>query len=257
MKGKSHLILAIFLVFIMALSGCGGGGGDGDSSGETPEDTSGGNGGNNGGNDNGNLTISNHLTALKWENVSTPHIKVNWYKASGTYDSRYNPDSEDICAECTTGNDGSIWRLPTNNELSGLIDTNNLPAIKDGFNCEEARYWASSSVSEGGSASVIDFEDGRAKTDPKTQENYVRCVQPILKTVKGTISSSSEDLYIRIGDLWTHPVGGRYIFENVRICQGNQRITVDPYGSSWGMYYVGTIEITSSDTLIHDIWMNR
>lgn len=274
MKGKSHLILAIFLVFIMALSGCGNGGGDGGSKnhsgedpnntgdgngGEGPNNTDGGNGDGNGGNNNKNLTISNHFTGLKWENVSTPHIKVNWYKASGNYDSRYNPDSEYICGECTTGNDGTIWKLPTNDELLTLIDTNNSPTIDDGFNCEEAKYWTSSSLSEGGPAHVIDFEDGQGKTDYKTQKYYVRCVQFILKTVKGDMFPNYDKIYIRIGDLWTRTRGGGYVLKNVHINQTNKTIRADGFqisGQSW-YDYSGTIEINPNDTLFHNISMTR
>lgn len=253
MKGKPYLILAIFLVIIMVLSSCGSGGGDGGSSGEgeTIEDTSGGDEENNDGNNNGDLTISNHFTGLKWENLPTPHIKVTWYKASGIYDSRYNPDSEDICAECRTGNDGSIWRLPTKDELLTLYQY----IHEDYFNCEEARYWAASSLAE-----VIDFEDGQVKPDYKSQENYVRCVQSILKTVKGNIDPPYFYGSIKIGDRVTNPRNGKYVFENIHITQSNNTINTDPFVDHLGAYwqsYRGTIEITASDTLYHDINLSR
>ena len=71
------------------------------------------------------------------------------------------------------------WRLPLKLELEGIIDTANVPAIKDGFkNVSATHYWGSP-VSAGSSfAHHIYFgEDAGSYYTEMDNLNSVRCVR--------------------------------------------------------------------------------
>ena len=72
------------------------------------------------------------------------------------------------------------WRLPSIDELLSITDdTRYKPAIRSGFeNVVSDDYWSSSSnVDYSGVAWHVYFRDGRADTDAKCNNDYVRCVR--------------------------------------------------------------------------------
>ncbi len=70
--------------------------------------------------DNGNGTVTDNNTGLMWQQQDDGNT-YNWYQASGTYDASYNPTSQDVCGELTTGS-YTDWRLPAIKELISIVD---------------------------------------------------------------------------------------------------------------------------------------
>ena len=114
--------------------------------------------------DNGNGTVTDNNTGLIWQQEDDGNI-YNWYVASGTYDTTYNPTSQDVCGSLNLG-DHSDWRLPAKKELMTIvaygipypgpaIDTTYFP------NTKLAVYWSSSSrASYPNGAWCAWFDDG-------------------------------------------------------------------------------------------------
>jgi hypothetical protein len=70
--------------------------------------------------DNGNGTVTDNNTGLMWQQQDDRNM-YNWYQASGTYDATYNPTSQNVCGELTTGGYYD-WRLPSKKELISIVD---------------------------------------------------------------------------------------------------------------------------------------
>jgi len=72
------------------------------------------------------------------------------------------------------------WRLPTDIELSSLLDIDRLypPTISPVFqNVGSGYYWSSSNGSAGGSGSGVDFMFAVIEDDIKYASHAVRCVR--------------------------------------------------------------------------------
>jgi hypothetical protein len=70
------------------------------------------------------------------------------------------------------------WRLPTEIELSLLVDENDIDIIDDLYNNvndNHKKYWTSTEDQVG--MIVIDFDDGSTYTENKQNTNSVRCVR--------------------------------------------------------------------------------
>ncbi|MBI5674662.1 MAG: DUF1566 domain-containing protein [Nitrospirae bacterium] len=130
-------------------------------------------------NDNRNGTVTDNNTRLIWQKGENP-TTYNWYRASGRYHETYNPTSQDVCSELTTGG-YSDWRLPTKKELMSIVDYSILspgPTINPIFtHTKQSFYW--SSTTDSGSAWYVDFGRGGGNFGygNKTDDYYVRCVR--------------------------------------------------------------------------------
>ncbi len=118
--------------------------------------------------DNGNLTITNNLNGLIWQDDSDSNsIQETWLDAINYCDS-------------LTVDGNSDWRLPNINELVSLIDhSKSSTKIDDAFTYKiDSYYWSSSTyVNNKSNAWLINFET--ASTDSaqsKTNTIHVRCV---------------------------------------------------------------------------------
>ncbi len=109
--------------------------------------------------DRGNGTVTDSSTGLIWQQADDGNY-YNWYEAAGVYHASYNPGSIDACGDLYLGGH-SDWRLPTKDELKGLVWCSNgtstplpdlstcgsghtSPTINAQFSCRSAGYWSSS-----------------------------------------------------------------------------------------------------------------
>jgi hypothetical protein len=129
--------------------------------------------------DNGNGTVTDNNTGLMWQQQDDGNI-YNWYQASGTYDESYNPTSQDVCGDLTTGG-YSDWRLPSNKELISIVDYSipfPSPTINPIFtNTKQSYYWSSTTyANDPGFAWYVDFYGVDVYINDKSYNYYVRCV---------------------------------------------------------------------------------
>lgn len=94
--------------------------------------------------DNTDSTITDNNTGLTWQKCTVGQNNdascsgsatygYNWYEASGTYDTVYNPSTTDVCGSLNLGGN-TDWRLPYVNELVRLVDYGTYePAIDTTF----------------------------------------------------------------------------------------------------------------------------
>jgi hypothetical protein len=104
---------------------------------------------------------------LMWEDdIDSKKIILTWKEAKEHCDNLFLGESAD-------------WRLPIKSELNGLVDGNNYPAIKDGFNnVSPTFYWANSIKSGSSFAWHIFFGKGGGVDYEDMQNlNSVRCVR--------------------------------------------------------------------------------
>lgn len=87
-------------------------------------------------------------------------------------------EAEGYCNNLTLA-DKNDWRLPLKFELESIIDTDNIPAIKDGFqNVSSTHYWGSPIKIGSTFAWHIYFgEDGGSYYETMDNLNSVRCVR--------------------------------------------------------------------------------
>lgn len=140
--------------------------------------------------DNLDGTVTDNVTGLMWQKCSMGKSgsgcatgtlgAYNWYQATGTVDSTYNPGGMNACGGTFLGH--SDWRLPTDFELMIIADYGNsgmaINAVFPGVT--PAFYWsaAGSAVGSGTSAWAAEFYDGQLIAIPKTSgTNAVRCVR--------------------------------------------------------------------------------
>lgn len=93
--------------------------------------------------DNGNGTVTDNNTGLMWQKQDDG-AAYNWYQTSGTYDTTYNPSSQDVCGSLNLGG-YSDWRLPTKKELITIVDYAIGPKINATYflNTKSSDYWSS------------------------------------------------------------------------------------------------------------------
>ena len=128
--------------------------------------------------DNGYGTVTDNNTRLIWQKEDDC-ILYNWYQASGTYDSCYNPSSQNVCGSLMLG--GHLdWRLPTRKELKSIVDYSIFypgPTIDTTyFPTTKGCYWSSNDydLNYGG---YVDFRNGFAGSYDTNHSCYVRCVR--------------------------------------------------------------------------------
>ncbi|RJQ17529.1 MAG: DUF1566 domain-containing protein, partial [Nitrospiraceae bacterium] len=142
--------------------------------------------------DNGNGTVTDNNTGLMWqkcsigqnndETCSGTAVYYNWYWASGTYHSSYNPDSQDVCGDLDRGG-YSDWRLPAKKELITIVDyavPHPGPAIKTAYfpNTKSSGYWSSTTYAYYPyPAWSVYFGFGSVDSNDKYYDFYVRCVR--------------------------------------------------------------------------------
>jgi len=161
--------------------------------------------------DNGNGTVRDNNTGLMWQKCSVGQNNdlscsgtaaiYNWYQATGTADSTYNPSGgTNVCGALNTSNFGghSDWRLPTEQELQTIVDysiPNPGPTINAAYfpNTGADYYWSSTALAVQGNgvcapqdgfcgAWPVRFYDGAvlgfwADEYFKSSSYYVRCVR--------------------------------------------------------------------------------
>jgi hypothetical protein len=129
--------------------------------------------------DNHNGTVTDNVTGLMWQQANAGGTaSYNWYQAAGVYDATYNPTTQNVCGEQTTGG-SSGWRLPTKKELTGIVDYGRYnPSIDPIFTGPASFYWSSTTYASYVSyAWSVDFDDGYVNYGYKSYYNYVRCVR--------------------------------------------------------------------------------
>ena len=138
--------------------------------------------------DNGDGTVTDNNTGLMWQQTDDGNT-YNWYEASGTDNTTYNPAFLDVCGSLDLAG-YSDWRLPTKRELMSIEDfsvaINSGPMIDTTAfpNGRASAYWASTiSVNDPTQAFDVVFHDGQAATKIMYKPviynwfPYVRCVR--------------------------------------------------------------------------------
>jgi len=131
--------------------------------------------------DNGDGMITDNVTGLIWQKEDDDYT-YNWYEATGTAETTYNPDGiTDVCGSLTLGG-YSDWRLPVKKELMGIVNFDEYtPAIDTTYfpNTNAAYYWSSTTNSKFSEyAWPVSFTSGGFYfSNDKSDENYVRCVR--------------------------------------------------------------------------------
>ncbi len=116
--------------------------------------------------DNGNATVTDHQTGLVWQQEDDGEMR-NW-KDAGRY-----------CAQLSLGG-RSDWRLPDDDELTGIVDnTRSNPAIDPVFfETKSSDYWSSTSDADYPShAWGVAFGYSGVEYVYKVNYLYVRCVR--------------------------------------------------------------------------------
>ena len=142
--------------------------------------------------DQGNGTVIDSSTGLMWQQVDDGNM-YNWYRAAGVVEAALNPDGAiDVCGNLTLGGHND-WRLPTKDELKGLVWCSNgtstplpdgdscgsgynSPTINSIFSCRPDIYWSASGYDEI-SAWFVYFDEGFAAWSYRSLNFYVRCVR--------------------------------------------------------------------------------
>jgi hypothetical protein len=129
---------------------------------------------------NGN-TVTDHVTGLMWQKEDDG-TTYNWYEASGTYDTVYNPDSTSYCDSLSLGGYAD-WRLPDRRELVSLFSLkNDYPYIDTlyfpqtgGYLYGDGIYWTYDNVTLGWG---VNFGIGIISSGyGKDNGGFVRCVR--------------------------------------------------------------------------------
>jgi len=126
-----------------------------------------------------NDMVQDNNTGLIWQRQEDGNT-YNWYKASGTYHVTYNPSSQDVCGDLSTGN-YTDWRLPSKKELISIVDYSLYPGpiITPIFtNTKSYLYWSSSTdANTPNNAWYVNFLYGNVSYFYKYSAYYVRCVR--------------------------------------------------------------------------------
>ncbi len=136
--------------------------------------------------DNGDGTILDNVTGLTWQKCPVGLSELdcatgtaatyNWWEATGTYNATYNSNTENAC-----GSLGGGWRLPTDYELTTIVDFGRYNrAIDSAYfpNALSSYYWSSTaSANSTNHAFYVDFDSGSTIWFNKASSYYVRCVR--------------------------------------------------------------------------------
>jgi len=130
--------------------------------------------------DNDNGTVTDNNTGLIWQQEDDG-LTYNWFEASGTYDTTYNPTSQDVCGSLTLGGH-SDWRLPSKKELMSIVNYMIPwpgPTIDSIFiNTKSSDYWSSTTFAGyPNGAWGVNYGYGSFDDDPESNDFYVRCVR--------------------------------------------------------------------------------
>ncbi|WP_296824897.1 DUF1566 domain-containing protein, partial [Sulfurovum sp.] len=128
--------------------------------------------------------VTDHITGLQWQDdaaaatVSKPWVTQANYNA-GNYSDTSGDTAATYCANLTLGGH-SDWRLPTSEELYGIVDLGQFsPAINPVFtHTASGHYWSSTSNANSANfAWNVYFNYGGQSNGAKGNNDYVRCVR--------------------------------------------------------------------------------
>lgn len=112
----------------------------------------------------GQEIVKDSKTGLQW--TATYATGKNWAQAMS------------YCADLTFGGIQN-WRLPTKNELEGLISTDKSSPASDFPNSSTGWFWSSTSYSTyTDGAWIVHFDFGLSSNGNKNNFNDCRCVSP-------------------------------------------------------------------------------
>jgi len=166
--------------------------------------------------DNGNGTVTDNNTGLMWQQQDDGNV-YNWYQATGTVDSTYNPSGanyKNVCGNLNLGGPG-VWRLPARNELASIIDyafTYLDPSINSTYfpnTKTTSYYWTNTTGADDPSRKWIAwFQEGLVTEHiGGNTDSYVRCVrgwpapgQSLTDNQNGTVTDSSTGLTWQQGE---------------------------------------------------------
>ena len=162
--------------------------------------------------DNGDGTVTDNNTGLTWQQEDDGNL-YNWYQASGTVDSTYNPlGSVKYCHDLILPPGGHIgeWRLPARNELASIIDyafPYPGPTINSTYfpntKISNHYYWTNTTGADDPVRKwVVWFQEGLViEHIGGNTDSYVRCVrglqapgQSLANNLNGTVTDSSTGL---------------------------------------------------------------
>lgn len=116
----------------------------------------------------GNVVVDSKLDLMWQDDTAVKSVRINWNAAK-----KY---CENLSLEGF-----SDWRLPNYNTLISIVDYDRYqPAIMPSFQNVSILdyYWSSSRfVKKKGGAWYVHFYNGRTYRNPKSNENFVRCVR--------------------------------------------------------------------------------
>jgi hypothetical protein len=166
---------------------------------------------------NGDNTVTDNTTSLMWQQTDDT-TTYNWFEATGTEDTEYNPSVIDVCGSLILGGYND-WRLPERRELESIVHYDRAsPAIDTSyFSGSYLDYWSATESSGGTSAWKVYFENGMVGSFYKINSYFVRCVRGatwgvgnFIDNANGTISDlttglmwQKSDQFISLGDWQT------------------------------------------------------
>jgi hypothetical protein len=138
--------------------------------------------------DNTTKIVTDNITGLMWEddvNITKQWLTTANYNtcAANTSDPAcYNTSGNTASTYCSALTLGTFtdWRMPTSQELEGIVDYNRTnPSIDSTFtNTSSNGYWSSTSVRGNEyDAWIVDFYYGYVDYYGKYNNSYVRCVR--------------------------------------------------------------------------------
>lgn len=146
-----------------------------------------------------NGTILDNNTMLMWQKEDDGII-YNWNKAIGEYDADLNINSDNVCRVLSLAG-YTDWRLPSKDELTGLVNMDFLPTINPVFLSRSSYYWTSTQNQQVKSW-CVNFADGGTEKDDISNGYFVRCVRnssdivPPINTINDDFINNG-DLYVR------------------------------------------------------------
>ncbi|MBI5675717.1 MAG: SBBP repeat-containing protein [Nitrospirae bacterium] len=203
--------------------------------------------------DNGDGTVTDNNTGLMWQQDENP-TTYNWYQASGTYDATYNPLSQDVCGELTTGG-YTDWRLPTKKELMSIVDysiPSPVPTINTTYfpNANASYYWSSTTfASYPDYAWHVYFGNGYVLSYGKYNFYDVRCVRGgeldfgnFIDNHDGTISDTSTGL------MWQQAEPGEMTWSDALNYCENLALPPGSGQTDWRLPNIKELESITDDT---------
>jgi hypothetical protein len=200
-----------------------------------------------------NDMVQDNNTRLIWQRQDDGNF-YNWFQASGTYQENYNPSSQDVCGELTTGG-YSDWRLPTKKELMSIVDYS-IPypglTINPIFtNTKKFDYWSSTTYAGYLSkAWSVYFYIGSVNHEYKSYNRlYVRCVRGgqlnfgnFANNYDGTITDTSTSLMWQQGEPGAKSLSSALSYcENLELPSGSGQ-------TDWRLPNIKELESITDDT---------